>query len=48
MYDDVFGGRNRETKFSHHFVFYDYANAETGKIEHKVESYYSRSHNNAT
>lgn len=48
MYDDVFGGRHRETKFSHNFVFYDYANAETGKFDHTVSSYYSRGHNNTT
>jgi hypothetical protein len=48
IYDDVFGGRNRETKFSHNFLFYDVVSSETGKTEHKVNSYYSRTHNNAT
>jgi hypothetical protein len=47
-YDDVFGGRGRETRFCHNFVFFDQTDLETGKVEHKVNSYYSTGHNDAT
>jgi hypothetical protein len=47
-YDDVFDGRNRETRFSHNFVFFDRKDPETGKTEHKVNSFYSNGHNDAT
>jgi hypothetical protein len=47
-YDDVFDGQNRETRFSHNFKFFDQADPDTGKIEHKVLSYYSNGHNDAT
>jgi hypothetical protein len=48
-YEDVYDeGVKRETRFSHNFVFFDQTEPITGKIEHKVNSFYSHGHNDAT
>jgi hypothetical protein len=46
-YDDVFGGHH-ETRFSHNFLFFDFTNPENNQVEHKVNSFYSPGHNDAT
>jgi hypothetical protein len=46
-YDDVFDGHH-ETRFSHNFIFFDRTDPDTGKVEHKVNSWYSTGHNDAT
>jgi hypothetical protein len=48
-YEDVFERVTRETRFSHNFVFFDrIEDPKTGKIAHKVNSFYSSAHNDAT